>query len=415
MASTAPAMADRVPIEDPEFYINDPWPTFTWMQEEQPFYYYKPLDTFVVTRHRDIRDVSIRPTTFINSRGTFLADVKYKDQVQDTTITDSFFPKDGEQVGTADPPRHGDLRRVLMPAFSIPAMEALREPITRQACTALDAIEPGKTVEWMKFAAATPIAAACHLIGLPETDHKRVQYWSDELEKLGGDLTFKQINQAAKDFQSLQAYIVENVERRKAAGAVTGPDLISVLLNAELDSDKVTMGNVVMFAMTAMAAGSDTTRAMLAGIAHCFAENPDQWTDLRDNRKLVPNAIEEIIRWVTPARAFLRVAAEDTEVNGVPVKEGQALYLMYMAANRDATAFVDAHKFDAKRKDAVRHLAFGAGPHLCAGMRLARLEGEIMLNAMLDRFSKIELAGEPKPVRHIIRNSWDSLPVAFAT
>ncbi|KXJ99137.1 MAG: Steroid C26-monooxygenase [Nitrospira sp. OLB3] len=413
MASIAGVHSDYVPIEDPDFYINDPWPTFAWMQAEQPFYYYAPLNTFVLTRYKDIRDVSVQPNLFVNSRGTFLNDIKYKDRVQDSTITDSFFPKDGEQVGTTDPPRHQDLRRVIMPAFSIPAMEALHHPITSHITAMLDAIEPGKPVEWMDYAAAMPITAACHLIGLPATDHKRVQYWSDELEKLGGDLTFEQINQAAQDFQSLQSYIVENVERRKAERDTNGVDLLSVLLNAELDNDKVTMGNVVMFAMTAMAAGSDTTRAMLGGIVRCFADNPDQWTLLRENRKLVGNAIEEVIRWVTPARAFLRVAVEDTEVNGHQIKEGQALYLMYMAANRDETAFVNAGKFDATRKDASRHLAFGAGPHLCAGMRLARMEGAIMLNALLDRFSKIELAGTPQPVRHIIRNSWSSLPATF--
>jgi cytochrome P450 len=109
----------------------------------------------------------------------------------------------------------------------------------------------------------------------------------------------------------------------------------------------------------------------------------------------------------------LRVAAEDTEINGQQIKEGQNLYLMYMAANRDENAFVNADKFDATRKDASRHLAFGAGPHLCAGMRLARMEGEIMMNALLDRFSRIDLAGPAVPVHHIIRNSWETLPAAF--
>jgi hypothetical protein len=174
------------------------------------------------------------------------------------------------------------------------------------------------------------------------------------------------------------------------AAPTRGVDLISVLLNAELDNKKITEGNIVMFAMTALAAGSDTTRALLSGIITCFAENPDQWTMLRDRRELVPNAIEEILRWVTPARAFLRNVAIDTEVNGHRINAGEHVYLMYMAANRDASAFVDPHRFDITRKDASRHLAFGAGPHLCAGMRLARIEGVIMLNALLDRFARVE-------------------------
>ncbi len=384
------------------------------MRAEQPFYYYAPLDTFVVTRHKDIRDICFEPNRFIVSRGTFLNDRKYSEQAGDTGVTGSFFPKDGEQIGLTDPPRHQELRRVIAPAFSLPAMEAVRAPVTASLSEMLDTITPGESVEWMTYAAAMPITAACHLIGLPATDHKRVQYWSDELEKLGGDLSFEQISQAAKDFQSLQDYIQDNVKMIKAAGDREGLDLLSVLLNAELDNDKVTMGNVVMFAMTALAAGSDTTRAMLGGIVNCFSEHPDQWAHLRENRQLVSNAVEEVLRWVTPARAFLRVATEDCDVNGHHIKAGQALYLMYMAANRDETVFVNADRFDASRKNASRQLSFGAGPHLCAGLRLARMEGEIMMNALLDRFSRIELAGSPSPVRHIIRNSWDSLSASFA-
>jgi len=412
MASTAQARRDFVPIEDPEFYLRDPWPTFAWMQAEQPFYHYEPLDTFVVTRYKDIRDITIKPNIFVNSRGTFLADIKYRDQASAEGVTNSFFPKDGEQVGTTDPPRHQELRRVIAPAFSIPAMEAVRGPVSAHLHALLDGITPGQPVNWMEIAAQVPITAACHLIGLPATDHLRVQFWSDELEKLGGDLTFEQIQAAAQEFASLQEYIVENVERLKATPH-DGVDLLSVLLNAELDNNKVTIGNVVMFAMTALAAGSDTTRALLGGIANCFAENPDQWTHLRENRALVGNAIEEILRWVTPARAFLRIAVEDSEVNGHRIREGQSFYLMFMAANRDASAFVNAERFDITRRDASRHLAFGAGPHLCAGMRLARMEGEIMLNALLDRYTKIEAAGEPQPVKHLIRNSWDDLPTVF--
>lgn len=408
MASTG--SSELVPIEDPEFYLGDPWPTFARMRAEQPFYHYAPLDIFVLTRHRDIRDVSILPNLFVSSRGIFLADAKYRDQAGDTTMTDSFFPKDGEQVGTTDPPRHQELRRVIAPAFSIPALEAVRGPVSAHVHELLDVIAPGQPFDWVPVASAVPITAACNLIGLPATDHERVQSWSDELEKLGGDLSFAEIQQAAKELGSLQDYIVANVQRLKAA-PTHGNDLLSVLLYAELDNDKVTLGNVVMFAMTAMAAGSDTTRALLAGIVRCFADHPDQWTHLRENRALVRNAIEEVLRWVTPARAFMRVAVQDTEVNGQAIKAGQSLYLMYMAANRDETAFVNADRFDVTRRDASRHLAFGAGPHLCVGQRLARMEGEVVLNALLDRFARIELAGPPVPIRHIIRNSWEALPV----
>jgi len=403
-----------VPIEDPEFYTTDPWPTFAWMRRERPFYYYAPLDTFVVTRQRDIHEITDQADVFVNSRGLFLADIKYASQSGDAGVTNAFFPEGGEQVGTTDAPRHHDLRRVIMPAFSVAAMEEVQVPVAAQAAALLDGVTPGTPVDWMELAAQIPITAACHLIGLPATDHGRVQFWSDELEKLGGDLTLEQIQAAAAEFQSLQAYITEQVELKKS-GPVTGKDLLSVLLTAELDGKTVSHANVVMFAMTALAAGGDTSRSMLGGLVHCFAEHPDQWDLLRKDRSLLRNAVEEVLRWVTPARAFVRTAIRDITVGGQAIREGQHVYLLYMAANRDEAAFEDADRFDITREDTAKHMAFGAGPHACAGSRLARMQGRAVLEALLDRFSRIELAGPATPVRgHLIRNSWTSMPAVFS-
>lgn len=405
----------EVPIEDPQFYLNDPWPTFAWMQREAPFYLYEPLDTFVITRHRDIMAITPRADVFSNAHGIFLNEIKYREQAGGENVSEGFWPEGGEQIGNADPPRHQELRRVSQGAFTIPAMEALKDKLTAHIDHALDELGERGDVDFWDFAAGVPVEAACQLIGLPSTDRKRVQFWSDELEKLGADISFEELQAAVAEFDSLKEYITENVDRRKAersAGASGGLDLISVLLDAELDGQKgVKLPNVITFAMTAIAAGADTTRAMLLGLPYYFAQNPDQWRKLREDRSLVKNAIEETLRMVTPARAFLRHVSQDVEINDQLMKEGQYVYLMYMAANRDPAVFEDPHRFDVTRKTASRHLAFGAGPHLCLGQRLARYEGVQVLNAMLDRFEKIELTTEPTPVVHIIRNSWENMPV----
>ncbi|WP_433228516.1 cytochrome P450 [Actinomadura formosensis] len=251
--------APTVLIEDPHFYLDDPWPTFEWMRREQPFYYYEPLDTFVLTRHADIHAVTRRPSEFVSSRGLFLNDVKYQAQAGGELLTDSFFPKGGEQVGTTDPPRHQELRRVIAPAFSARALERMRGTLTEVVRDLVRGIGSGEVVDWIPSASVVPIIAATHLIGLPDTDVKRVQHWSDELEKLGADLTFDELRAAATEFQSLQRYIIESIEAKKQNPG--GEDLLTVLLEAELDQKKVSEANVVMFAMTMMAAGSDTTRA----------------------------------------------------------------------------------------------------------------------------------------------------------
>jgi cytochrome P450 len=115
-----------VPIEDPQFYLDDPWPTFEWMQRDAPFWYYEPLDTFVLTRYDDIKAVAGLPQVFVSSRGLFLNDLKFQAQAGDELMTDRFFPKGGEQVGTTDPPRHRELRRVIAPAFTEEALDRLR-------------------------------------------------------------------------------------------------------------------------------------------------------------------------------------------------------------------------------------------------------------------------------------------------
>lgn len=407
-----------VPIEDPHFYLDDPWTAFAWMRANDPFHHYEPLDAVVITRHADIKDIASRPKEFISSRGIFLNDWKYAaaqaeagDLGDGDTLTDSFFPKGGEQVGTADPPRHTDLRRVIAPAFAPRALKRIREKLSAEIGETLDRIVPGDVTDWMPFASLIPIKAATTLLGLPDTDVAKVQFWSDELEKLGGDLTLDQLHAAAEEFQSLQKFIVENAEaKRRNPG---GDDLLSVLLASELDDDKLSEANVIMFAMTVMAAGSDTTRALLAGFVHLLARHPEQWKLLRNDRSLVPRAVEETLRYVTPARAFGRTAVSDTTVNGTEIKAGQRVYLMFMAANRDESVFPDPHRYDVTREESGLQVALGSGTHICAGAALVRLEAPLLLNALLDRFSGIESAGDAVPVVHVIRNSWASMPVRF--
>jgi cytochrome P450 len=405
------AVTSPVDIEDPRFYLDDPWPTFSWLRENAPFYYYEPLDTYVVTRHADIRAIASHPASFVSSKGLFLNDIKYQAAPGDEMLTDSFFPKDGEQVGTTDPPRHQELRRVIAPAFSAKALDRMREGLTDVVVGLISGIAPGEPVDWMEIASLVPIVASTRLIGLPDADFERVQFWSNELEKLGGDLSLEELQAAAQEFKGLQTYIAENmVAKRSHPG---DEDLLTVLLDAELDNDKVSEANVVMFAMTMLAAGSDTTRALLGGLVNHLAQHPDQWSMLRQDRSLIPLAIEETLRVVTPARAFLRTATEDIEINGHTIRANQHVYLMYMAANRDETVFPDPDRYDITRAESTQHLAFGAGAHVCAGSRLVRLEAPIVLNALLDRFSRIEAAGDATPVVHIIRNSWSAMPVTF--
>ena len=194
----------EVPIEDPKFYLDDPWPTFDWMQREAPFYHYKSLDTFVITRHADIMAIAPRADVFSNARGIFLNEIKYREQAGDENFSDGFWPKGGEQIGNADPPRHQELRRVSQGAFTIPAMESIQPKLSAHVGELLEEMADQDEVNFWDFAAAVPIEAACQLIGLPSTDRSRVQFWSDELEKLGADISFEELQAAMAEFASLK-------------------------------------------------------------------------------------------------------------------------------------------------------------------------------------------------------------------
>ncbi|OLT09025.1 hypothetical protein BJF78_06765 [Pseudonocardia sp. CNS-139] len=162
-----------------------------------------------------------------------------------------------------------------------------------------------------------------------------------------------------------------------------------------------------------LAAGSDTTRALLTGTVLAFAEFPEQMTRLRNDRSLINSAIEESLRWTTPARSFVRTALQDTEIRGQKIKAGQRVFLLYAAANFDEDAFDDPFTYDIGRANAMQHVAFGFGPHTCIASQLVRMEMRIVLNKMLDKFSAVRKVSEPTPVVHVLRHSWYDAEVVF--
>jgi cytochrome P450 len=251
---------------------------------------------------------------------------------------------------------------------------------------------------------------AASLIGVPESDLPQIMRWADALEQVGGDLGLEELKAAGREFSAMRGYIIEHFERKKTE---PGDDLLSVLATAEVDSEKLSEDNVQMLTMLVLAAGSDTTRSMLCGMIDAFAHYPEQYQAVRADRSLVPGAIEESLRWSTPARAFMRTATQDTEIRGQKIAAGQHLYMLYMAGNHDEEIFPHPERFDVGRKENIHQLSFGFGTHVCIAAALVRLEGQILLNAMLDRFSSVDLAGEPVPVIALLRNGWTEMSAVF--
>jgi cholest-4-en-3-one 26-monooxygenase len=189
-------------------------------------------------------------------------------------------------------------------------------------------------------------------------------------------------------------------------------DLVSVLMHAEVDGERLARADFTAFFMLLLVAGNETTRNLVSGGLLALCEHPVQRARLMADRSLLPTAIEEMLRWVSPVNVFKRTATRDTVVHGQRIREGERVVLFYASANRDEQHFPDAHVFDVGRTP-NDHVGFGIGPHFCLGANLARLEIRVMFEELLRRFPDVQLAGTPERLRSYFINGIKRMPVEF--
>jgi cytochrome P450 len=398
-----------VRIEDPDFYFDGKREIYERMHAECGVFYYEPLDVFVLSKHEHIRTAASSPEIFSSGRGLHLHQLRLTPEEKEVYGT-LYGP--GEQFAYADPPRHRELRGVASRNFAPRALARMGEQVERDVTALVDRITPGESLDFVdEVAAVLPIRVAEELIGLPNGHDDDIRRWSDALEDLKLVRGPDQIRERIREFSEMNDFFrAQFVAKRSAPGA----DLISTLLEAELDGKPLSEDNLLIYCSTFLAAGSDTTRSLLSGMALALAEHPDQLEKLRADRDLLNGAVEESLRWTTPARGFLRTAVTDTEIGGVAIEAGQRVYLLYDAGNRDVEVFDDPWTFSIERPNANAHLGFGYGPHLCIAAHLARLEARALFAAVLDRFDSIEVSGEVEEIRQVLRNGWVHLPLRFA-
>ena len=286
------------------------------------------------------------------------------------------------------------------------------KPMIEQFVTELiGKIQPGVPIDFVaEIADQLPIMIATRLLGISVQDIEMVKKWSDALEDMNSVDTIDEIQAAKATFATMNAVFEDEFARQRVT---PGNGLVADMLQASLDGHPVSDANILAYATTVLAAGSDTTRALLTGTMLAFADFPEQMTRLKQDRSMINIGIEEALRWVTPARAFVRTALQDTKIRDTEIKAGQRIFLLYAAGNFDEEAFTDPYTFDVGRANATQHVAFGFGPHMCIGAQLVRTEMRIFLNQLLDRFSRICKVEDPSPVVHVLRHSWYSAPLVF--
>jgi cytochrome P450 len=299
---------------------------------------------------------------------------------------------------TVDPPEHTRLRKLVQPSFTASAIEKLRPRIQQIADELLDAVEaaaaergvtaPDRKMELIsQFAYPLPITVICEMLGIPPNDREQTRQWSENLLSAQSPERMEELGRNIGEFI---AYLRDLFARKRETPS---DDLISQLLQVEVDGDRLTEDEILAMVFILFVAGHITTVNLIGNGVFALLTHPEQAAKLRSEPGLVANAVEEILRYYGPAETTTaRFAREDVELGGQAIAKGDPLLVVLAAADRDPARFADPQAFDITREDVNRHIAFGKGIHACLGAPLARLEGQIALETLFRRYPDLRLA-----------------------
>jgi cholest-4-en-3-one 26-monooxygenase len=400
----APPEIPGLDLVDPDLYVAGvPFEHFRRLRAEAPVYWHPETEGsgfWAITRYADVVHVSLNHRIFSSGkRGCFLFDPPPDDLVAVQMM-----------MVNMDQPRHGRLRSLVNKGFA-PRMMNWIEPKVREACRKIvDAVAPHGECDFVRdVAAELPLVVIAEMLGVPLEDRQQLYDWSNRLMGFD-DPEFQTSMEDGKIAASeMYAYTNQLAETRRGSPR---EDLVSVLMNAEVDGEKLSELEFDLFVLLLAVAGNETTRNGISGGMLQLMDNPDQHARLLADPSLVPSAIEEMLRTVTPVMHFRRTALVDTEIRGQKIREGDKVVVWYPSANRDETVFEDPDRFDVARTP-NDHLAFGLGQHFCLGANLARLEMRVMFEEILRRIPDVKLAGPERRRRSNFINGRKSMPVTF--
>ena len=341
----APSSIDPLDLVDPARFASRGYPDAVWTQlrAEAPVAYFEPpgyQPFWAITKHADIGEVASQPVRFSNEHGLILGPIGAPTQPT-------------EMIVTLDPPRHGPLRRVAMPRFTPRAIRSRHEEIERIAAEILDEATADDADEFdfvERIAAPLPIAVISWFLGVPRSDWQLLFHWTNEVIgkddpefRRPGETPGQTIKRRAARCTPISGELIE--QRRREPG----DDVVSHLISSEIDGQPLTEEQLLKYCELIVEAGNETTRNAISGGLLAFSEHRGEWDKLRDHPELMSDAVEEMLRWVSPIIHFTRMATEDAEVRGVKIREGEHLALFFASANRDEDVFDDPFAFRVDR------------------------------------------------------------------
>jgi cytochrome P450 len=372
----------------------DPYPTYARLHEEGPLHY---LDVdgkwavWSIFSHAECSSIAKDPRLSAKRAKQMLLSLPLSRQAEFSELARML----GLWLIFMDPPEHTRLRKLLNKGFSAAAVEALRPQAEAIVDRMLKPLENGSEVDLMsEFANPMPVRIISELLGVPQALHGTFVNASRAIAVFRGNP-----NRTVEEARAAQDALIELTEFFKKTVAERrrnkGTDLISLLIDIEEEGEVLTEEELYAQCIALLFAGHETTRNLIGNGMYTLLKNPDQMAELREKPEIIRSAVEELLRYESPVQFTARVLKEDIEVCGQPIRKGWTVLCMLGAANRDPKQFKDPDRLDLKRLN-NQHLAFSAGLHFCIGAQLARLEGQIAIMNLVQRFPKMKLAG-PRP------------------
>ena len=357
----------------------------TWIDQLDGLTGFDDGGYWAVTRHVDVKEVSRNAQLFSSASKT--AVIRYP-----AGATQEEMAATGSMLINLDAPKHTAYRRIVSRGFTPRAVDSLREALTERAnAIVADARQFGTGDFVGQVACELPLQAIAEMLGVPQSDRLQLFDWSNQVLNWDDPEFDVDPNQATAE---LIGYAWDLAEQRRTQPV---DDIVSKLVTADVDGEALASEEFSFFVILLAIAGNETTRNAITHGMKAFVDNPDQWDLFKKERPAT--AADEIVRWATPVTAFQRTATEDTELGGVAIKQGQRLGLFYSSANFDDDVFTDPLSFDILR-DPNPHVGFGGtGAHYCVGANLARLEIDLIFNAIADAMPNLSQISEPQRLR----------------
>lgn len=388
-------------LSDPIFYQNsDPLPVWERLRREHPVYDNRRANGarfWAVMTHKLCTDMLTNPKVFSSANGMRLDS---NPQVLARAA--------GKMLNVTDPPQHDKIRKLVSSAFTPRTIRRLEANMRATAGRAIDLAIADGSCELTRLAHKLPVSVICDLLGVPEQDW---DFMAERTRFAWGSTAAddrEEVEKVAAHTEIMAYFLDLAADRRKRPME----DLVSALVHGEVDGRALTDEDVLYNCDALLSGGNETTRHATVGGLLAFVMNPDEWSAIRQNRDLLPSAIQEVVRYTSPVMHSLRTATRDVELGGINIRAGEYVVAWLPSANRDEQLFDDPDRFNVRRSP-NRHLGFIQGNHHCIGSGLATMELTVMFDELLNRVSEVRLAGPVRRLRSNLLWGFDSLPVTF--